>query len=262
MSREEDVDPESISKYSKILNDSGYYSIMTVYTPTLPDFIVKIANIIDPQHTLKYMQAIRTYAISPEYMAMICEAFNEIAYDRLMLNIISGDIKSNENFINEIVFIKDMIDTPEKRLIYTEEWLKKFNSNKLMSKKPEIMMAGHSKKTKQMALDNNYIHGSSLDMYLRDYNTENHIVNPKQLASMLVAVLPNEEETKKYLNALKENEKFWSVVGTKEQVKEKILNLNKMGISDFMFTAHADDDKNAIHGLVKELTTEMLNIAR
>jgi hypothetical protein len=170
-----------------------------------------------------------------------------------MLNIISGDLQKDETSVDDVVFINEMIKTPEQRLAYTEEWIKKFNSLNIMSNKPEIVMAGHSKKTKTMAKDLDYTHASSLSMYLDYYSTENAIINSKQMVSLAISIKNNQEETEIFFNKLKENEKSLTICGTKDQIIEKINWLQKIGITDIMVVTLPEDNPDDVHSLIKSI---------
>lgn len=244
---------EDMKEISQKLEDSGYYSMLMVYHSRIPDYFIKAARVINTNHKLKYMQAIRTYAISPEYCAMMCEAFNEISNNRLMLNVISGDLHDDETSINDVVFINEIIKTPEQRLLYTEEWIKKFNSLSIMSTKPEIVMAGHSEKTKRMASELGYTHLSSLNMYLEYYNKNNSIKNKKQMVSLAISIKNNEKEAEEFFKTLKDNEKLWTICGTKKQIIKKIEYLQNIGITDIMLFTLPEDNQDVVHDLIKQI---------
>ena len=74
----------SLQEYSKVLDESNYKSMLLVYDPKHPDYFTRVANIIDKNQTIQYMFAIRTYAISPEFLSMMCESFNEIQENRIV----------------------------------------------------------------------------------------------------------------------------------------------------------------------------------
>ena len=111
MQRFDGGSPEELKTLSNVLEFAGYYSTLTVYHSQIPDYWIKIANIINPDHKLKYMIAMRTYAISPEYCAMMCEAFNELSPNRLILNIAAGDIQSDETSVSDVVAISNLLTT-------------------------------------------------------------------------------------------------------------------------------------------------------
>jgi alkanesulfonate monooxygenase SsuD/methylene tetrahydromethanopterin reductase-like flavin-dependent oxidoreductase (luciferase family) len=244
---------EDIKEVSQKLEDSGYYSMLMVYHSKISDYFIKAARAIDPRHRLKYMQAIRTYAISPEYCAMMCEAFNEISNNRLMLNIVSGDLHKDETSIDDVVFINEMIKTPDQRLKYTEEWISKFNSLDIMSNKPEIVMAGHSEKTKRMAKDLGYTHVSQLNMYLESYNLDTNIINEKQMVALGISIKENTDEAENFFSKLTEAEKGWTICGTVDFITEKISWLQKMGVTDIMVVPLSGDNPDDIHSLIKSI---------
>jgi arginine/lysine/ornithine decarboxylase len=78
------------------------------------------------------MLAIRSYSISPEYFFMKYKAFEEIDKNRLMFNIVSGDIQKTETSVEDLVISKEHLDTSQKRVEYTKMWMNKlvdiFNS--------------------------------------------------------------------------------------------------------------------------------------
>ena len=71
MSRVEDMSIDGLSKLSDKLDDIGYYSLLLVYHSLIADNWMKAARILNKNHKLKYMIALRTYAVSPEYLSLI-----------------------------------------------------------------------------------------------------------------------------------------------------------------------------------------------
>jgi alkanesulfonate monooxygenase SsuD/methylene tetrahydromethanopterin reductase-like flavin-dependent oxidoreductase (luciferase family) len=248
-----------LKNISDVVNDTGYESILLVYHSKIDDNWIKASRALDLSHKFKYMPAIRTYAISPEYCAMICRAFSTIAPDRLMLNIVSGDIHQEETSIDDLIWIKDKIDTPEKRLKYTDDWLSKFIdlSNGTVS---EIVMAGHSNDTRLMAEKYNATHLSMLNMQKQTYYDSRFLKNSKQMVSLSVIINDSFEEINKLLSTNKGSDQ-WTVCGNKKQVKEQIYSLKDLGVTDILINSHPDD-KNIplIHSVVKEMIEEQNGI--
>ena len=190
--------PQDIKKMSEQLDKYNYYSMLLTYHSKNSDLLIKSLLAADKNINLKFMLAIRTYAISPEYLSMICDSYNQSFPNKLILNITSGDIHSEENSINDIPIFNEYLNTPEKRLDYTEEWTKKFIeicSNKYL---PELFMAGHSNKTREMANKFNATHISMLDMHIK-YLKENASINKKQLISLSILIKDNINEAKEFL---------------------------------------------------------------
>lgn len=246
--------PRDLQTLSNVLDYSGYYSVLTVYHSKLPDYWLKISNIINKEHELKYMIAMRTYAISPEYCAMMCEGFNTIDRNRLMLNIAAGDLHAEEKSVNDVVDISDKIDTHEKRTEYTARWLEKFFDVDVLKNKPEIIVSGTSDQTIENA--NRYA-DAHLSMY-SSYSSglKSKILTKRKMVSCSVVIRNSEEEA---LSILPDNDgemiKNSTIYGTEEQVIKRIESMEEEGITDLLITRRLEDKEPArIHQMVRRLT--------
>lgn len=245
---------KDLKTISNILNDSGYYSVLTVYHSKLPDYWLKIANIINKEHDLKYMIAMRTYAISPEYCAMMCEAFNTIDSNRLMLNVAAGDLHKEETSVADIIDIGSTIDTYEGRAKYTDRWLNKFLNIKLLKNKPEIVVSGTSDQTIENA--NKYA-----DAHLCMYSSyisglKNKINTPRRMVCCSVVIRDSKEEA---FNIIPDNEgemiKNSTLYGTEEELVKRIKDMEKEGITDLLITKRFEDNQpEKIHQMIKKIT--------
>ena len=261
MIRGEKSDITSLSSFSTEIDSFGYDSMLLTYHSTLPDNLIKSARVLSENEKIKYMIAIRTYAISPEYMSMICKSFNEISKNRLMLNIVSGDIHADENPIKDLVMIENIVDTPEKRLDYTDNWMDKFLKIKNFNNKPEIVMSGHSDITRLMAIKYNATHLSMYDMYKNYINTENPIINSKQMISLCFVVRETQEEADSFFESLDRGKKLWTICGNKEKIKDFVYKLASEGITDILISGSPDDNKKILlHNMVKEMIEEQNKI--
>ena len=256
MDRGESDNSSKIKKLAEELEEYGYYSLLLTYHSKQTDLLTKSLLAADNNIKLKFMIAIRTYSISPEYLSMICQSYNKSFTNKIMLNITSGDIHLDETSIEDIPLFKEYFDTPEKRLNYTEEWTKKFIeicSNKYL---PELVMAGHSTKTRLMANKFNATHLAMLDMHFKYIKESNIIVNNKQMVSLSIIIRNDIDDAKDFL--LKNNTagaENWTLIGNKEEIKKEILNLNKLGITDILISQCPNDDQiHLVHELIKELS--------
>lgn len=255
MERGWDTSISHLKTISDTVDQIGYESMLMVYHSKIDDNWIKAARALDINHKFKYMPAIRTYSISPEYCAMICRAFYTISPNRLMLNIVSGDIHKEESSVDDLIWIKDQLNTPEKRLKYTEEWMSKFISlaGNTVS---EIVMAGHSNETKLMAEKYNATHLSMLNMHKQKYNDSNFLKNKKQMLSLSIIV----NESLDQINDLLESNigsDQWTIFGNKESVKKQIKSLTDLGVTDILVSAHPNDKNiEQIHNLIKEIIGE------
>jgi hypothetical protein len=260
MSRTSDTSIDSLRSLSERVDTAGYQSMLLVYHSTIADHFIKASNVINKEHSFKYMIALRTYALSPEYCAMMCRAFEEIDSNRLMLNVSSGDLHSSEKVLENIVYISDLIDTPKKRRAYTQEWLDKFTSIYQDGSIPEIVMAGHHHETQQMAKDRGYGSIFMLDMFLKSFNKPEFIKNEKQFVSLGVLVREELEDARNEFFRIPENEQEWTFYGTPEIVKQKLKDLKFYGITDILICNPKDDPcEGYIHEIVKEIIKEQKN---
>jgi alkanesulfonate monooxygenase SsuD/methylene tetrahydromethanopterin reductase-like flavin-dependent oxidoreductase (luciferase family) len=252
MSRLDDTSVDGLKNLSKKLDDVGYYSVLMVYHSTISDHWLKAARILDESHKIKYMPAIRTYAITPEYCAMMCRAFNEIQPGRLMLNIVTGDLHKEETSVNDLIYIKDLMDTPEKRLNYTAEWIKKFKSFKISGGFPEIVMSGHSAITNKLAEE-------YADYHLSWIGQNSNFIKDKNIISLPIVIRDTFEEAKSYVNNSQFKEDV-TVFGTEDQVINKLneMMLKNPKITDFMLQGDVKDKKNwyRIHEMSKKIISK------
>lgn len=259
MERGRDTSAHHLKTISGIVDEFGYESMLLVYHSKIDDNWIKAAHVLDTNHKFKYMPAIRTYAISPEYCAMISKAFHDISPNRLMLNIVSGDIHQEETSIDDLVWVNDRLDTAEKRLEYTDEWLSKFikMSNGTVS---EIVMGGHSNKTKIMAEKYGATHLAMLNMHKQTYGSPDFIKNSKQMLSLSIIINDSKKEIDSLLQSNKGSDQ-WTIYGDKESVKKQIIDLKDLGATDVLISSHPED-KNAtsIHYLIKEMIGEQNGI--
>jgi len=91
-----------IKQLSVELEDNGFSGVLLPYSFFSGDQFVKIANTIDIDKKIKYIVAIRPYAISSQYLSMISRSFSKISEDRISINLVTGWIYENEKSIGGI----------------------------------------------------------------------------------------------------------------------------------------------------------------
>jgi alkanesulfonate monooxygenase SsuD/methylene tetrahydromethanopterin reductase-like flavin-dependent oxidoreductase (luciferase family) len=259
MERGGDTSLDGLKTISSIVDEFGYESILLVYHSKIEDNWIKAARVLDTNHKFKYMPAIRTYAISPEYCAMICKAFHSISPNRLMLNIVSGDLHEEETSVEDMIWFGKDLDTPEKRLKYTDDWILKFNSlaGNTVS---EIVMGGHSNETRLMAEKYNGTHLAMLNMHKQSYQDPSVIKNTKQMLSFSIIINDSESDIRGMLSRSLGSEK-WTIYGNKNSVKEQIKQLKVLGATDLIISPHPEDNNvSSIHYLIKEIIGEQNGI--
>lgn len=259
MERGGDTSVDHLKTISNIVDEFGYESILLVYHSKIDDNWIKAARVLDTNHKFKYMPAIRTYAISPEYCAMMSKAFHSISPNRLMLNIVSGDLHKEETSVEDLIWTGKDLDTPEKRLKYTDDWILKFNTlaGNTVS---EIVMGGHSNETRLMAEKYNATHLAMLNMHKQSYNDPNVIKNTKQMLSFSIIINDSESDINDMLSRSLGSER-WTIHGSKNSVKEQIKQLKDLGATDLLVSPHPEDSNvSSIHYLIKEMIGEQNGI--
>jgi len=259
-------DIQKLKNLSNILDQHGYESILLTYKSNVDDRWIQVANIINPLHKLKYTIALRTYAISPEYVSIIYNAFQSIDKDKIQFNIISGEIANDENILNGTIEIHDLIDTSEKRIQYTKKWIESFLSLKTLKSKPFIWMSGKSNLTKEIANKN-------ADLFIgvySDYKITND-ANPEDLYKITTKrkglacgclIRESLEEAQLEINKLIELNNGKAIgqtfYGTKNSVKNEILNFcSSYGITDLMVVEYESDKEfYRVHDMIKSIKND------
>lgn len=250
MARENYSIDDLISLSNKI-NEVGYYSILFTYHSKTPDYFIKIPHIINKLHNFKYMIAIRTHAISPEYLKMQCDGFNEIQKNRLMINFVAGQVMPDEETPIPLIDRINEDMSMESRKDHLGNFVKIFTNFK--GEKPEIVMSGSSDKVLSVAEEYADITLNELDQYI-DKKIQNKNIS-KKMVVLGICIRDTKEEVYKIID---NNDDMLGLTpeffGTKEEVLNNILKLQDIGVTDIMVAAFfGDPEKDRIHDLIKDL---------
>lgn len=254
MIRHENNDPESLKKVFSELNSYGYYSCMLTYHSKKNDMFIKLARAVDPNIKLKYIVAMRTYAVSPEYLAMMINGFNEIAKDKLIFNIVSGDIHKDENSIEDLVDPVSFLSSQD-RVLYTGKWLEKFiNIDIIKNNLPEMFMSGTSEKTFSHC---ERFNGGTLTMV--DYYLENVDFFSKfnrKCVSLQICIRDTDEEAERIKHKTYSGDQLkWCYYYSEDTLEKKIKELEDLGVTDLMITGLQNDPEiNRVHQFVKKMS--------
>lgn len=254
MIRHENNDPDSLRKVFKELDGYGYHSCMLTYHSRKNDMLIKLARAVDPSINLRYIVAMRTYAISPEYLAMVINGFEEIAQDKLIFNIVSGDIHPDETSV------KDMIDssnlsTSQDRVKYTRSWLEKFtNIDIIKNNLPEMFMSGTSEATLETCrlFDGGIL--MMVDHYLENVDTLSKF--NRICVSLQICIRDTDEEAEKIkLSTYNETQAKWCYFYSEDTLIKKIKELKDLGVTDLMITGLPNDPElGRVHNFVKKMS--------
>lgn len=200
------------------------------------------------------MFAVRTYSISPEYCAMMCEAFNMITPNRVILNVAAGDLKQEETSVQDVVAINNLLDTYEKRVEYTSEWLQKFTALPYLKNKPEIVVSGTSLKT----IENSEKYADAHLAMRSSYINGLKVKTKRKIASTRIIVRDTKEEAFEiYDDEPSQMMKDSTVYGTEEEVIKQLKLMKLLGITDILCSRHPKDfQENRIHSVVSRFMNE------
>jgi hypothetical protein len=250
-----DLTIDSLKEYSTILDSSNYKSMLLVYDPTHPDYFTRVANIINKDQKIKYMFAIRTYAVSPEFLSMICESFNEIDQDRIVLNVCAGDKAQmqNENNIDGVIDFDILRNDVYGRILYTRKWIEKFINLKVMSKVPYLIFSG----TSDYTLETTKLYGNSTLCMYNSFveNPEKFKIVERRMVALAIIISDSKESA---LNILKSynnsSAEAWTLYGTEEDIKKEFIRLENLGATDILISnPFYSEDSNKIHNLIRSI---------
>lgn len=257
-----DYHPDSINlkELCDEFNNFGYESVLfTVYSRGY-DMWTRVANAISEKHTFKYMMAVRPYLFSPQYLAMLVSSFQKLSNDRVILNMVHGTIRDVETFDGIVDLNFNLLD-PDERKRHLLIFLDAFKNNIEMSVKfkvPEIIISGQSDQVLEAAKANDANIALWHDMFIA--NPERILKNNfnKVYISTYILVTETDKEAESIINSLPEERRSAiSLYGSKETLKNKIIKLSEMGVTDIIFSQYGPTfDRLPIHEFLLELTKE------
>jgi hypothetical protein len=263
MIRHEDTSPRGLNKAFEYLSSFGYESCMLTYHSRENDMFIKLARAIDPTIPMNYIIAMRTYAISPEYLGLMINGFSEIAQDKLIFNIVAGDLHSNETSVEDVVD-NCMIQTSQDRVKYTKLWLEKFTNLEILKNKiPPLYMSGTSDLTfKNCELFNGGIM-TMVDFYLEN-KEKLQKYNPR-MVGIQILIRNTDEEADYIKHKYYDGDKLkWCYFYSEETLTKKIKELEDNGVTDIMITGlpfwenknslHPDPEIERVHKFVKKMS--------
>lgn len=259
--RNELLSPSSIKRMYSQKEKFGYESILLTMKESQSDTFIKCAATLDPMKKIKYMLAVRPYSISAQYCAQMVAAFNEIAPGRLMLNIVSGETSGEKKHPDPCYEVEIDITTPQGRLDYVPIWLEKFTNTYAMGKKPTILVGTKNVDLLNATKQYTDISLCMMDDYIRDPDQYKLNYN-RRMVSAQVIIRDTDEEALRIINETyseKPRIKDWTLWGSRETVKQKIIDLESIGITDVMLNNGTDviqQDTDIIDQLVYEIICE------
>jgi len=237
--RLEDTTPHGLSCLSKSLDENNYHAVMLTYHPYDPDNFIKSLNILNPNHKIKYIIAIRPYALTPEYLAMMINAFEEVCPNRLMINIVGGMGPEEENVMDNLIINKEYFDNHITRRQYTREFIKKVKEILPSGCSVEFINSAsldYDIETSNMYADANLMFYSD---FIKNYSK---VKTKKNIVSIMPIIRDTHEEAKEqYDSMLNKNLQQDVIYGTEQEIIDQINSLKQMGATDFLAHPHRDN---------------------
>lgn len=222
----------------------GYDSVLLTSKGVNPDNWIKSAHIIDPSKKIKYMIAVRPYQQTAQIVNQMAAAFAEISPNRLMLNVVSGEMGGNEtNLIPEPSYEVDVdISTPLGRLEFLTGWMERLSQTYVLGRKPIILLATRHEETILKCAKYADIGLVMIDDFMR--NPELFTSNYKRvMISAQIIIRDTDEESQRELDeSVSEHQRIkrWAIHGTKETIKKKLLDIEAMGVTDILLSNGTD----------------------
>jgi len=223
--------PNEMSNNNKIFEEIQYKSVLFTYFENMSNAFVRIAHTIDPNQTFKYMVAVRPYTVSVDFLSSIYDSFNEISKDRMIINLVVGNVKdSPENILNE----NSLVDTYEKRLTYHQSFISKFKDKYVNHSKPIVYVSGSSDYLINTGLD----YADGIITEFANYEKFKHLLDRNIVFLLPICIRDDVKEAE----LLGKQSGKQGVYGNIDTMKEKFEYIESLGIKELMLCPLDNDD--------------------
>jgi alkanesulfonate monooxygenase SsuD/methylene tetrahydromethanopterin reductase-like flavin-dependent oxidoreductase (luciferase family) len=257
------------------LEQHNFDGVMFVYDATLGDVFTMIARDIKYNEKIKYLVAIRPYAISPQYLCMINKSLNSIMPNRLQINIISGYIKEHEKSFSGILGnINDQSDRID-RSNYLIDYVKMLNT--MPGNKIKPVLDFYTSTTNEYVFNATAENNNKIILSYKDYKNgywtvingdrgndpgNNFNINNRKI---MLAITPIIRGTEEELDRSEEyaQRPIWKngeVPGkvtdieyfTHEEFDRFIKKLEKEGITEILMNGHQEEERERLISFIKK----------
>lgn len=241
------------------LNDAGYYSSLFTVHSKASDYVPKLAYSFDLNHKIKYMIAFRPYLLSPQYFKMLIKGFDEIQQDRVLVNLVHGQIGDYENF-DGIMDLNDNLFDSNNRRKYLERFVETLNKAHLYGgfKMPECLVAGGSPDAIQMAARLGFHSANGYDSFIEGgYNNYSNLNFEKIFIQVSLLIRDTDEEANEARNVFVPEpiRNINIICGSPETVLNKLKELQNLGATDILVSNSFEGgrkERQIIHDFVSE----------
>ena len=250
---------------SIVLEKSKAYSVLLSYSFRSPDYIPLLPSMIRATKKLKFMVALRAYALSPEYAIRTFNTMKNNFGDRLTFNLTAGKMLGQEeqDSIDMYNLDKSLMDTVPRRIAFADQWAERF-FNTMKSKAPISYTIANSPSTLELAnkwTDYMIFHHSRI---------EENVANAKN-TKLVLCIDPLIRETKEELEGEIEyyfqswktdkserpyslGKQFHPIQGNMEEVKQQLNDIyTKYGINEFLIVTSQKDISSLLR-LMEEMS--------
>lgn len=251
---------ESIKKVTEEVDPYNYESVLFAVNPRFGDIWTKLSNSINHNHKFKYMIAFRPYLFSPQYLASLVASFSNFSNNRLMLNLVHGVV--GPKAFNAIMDGEKFHDA-EFRRNYSKEFMKKFLNDTIIDEQytmPEIVVSGESDISLEIAKETSDVIGVYYESFIKDPKRFTSKNFKKIFIFLSVLVGETDEAVEKEVADIPEENRTFNgspIYGSKETLTKKFLELEKLGITDILFSQFDQwHDPKIVHEFLAELTRD------
>ena len=261
--------------HTTLLENSHFDGVMFVYDSALGDVFTKMVENMKTNEKIKYLVAIRPYAISPQYLCMINQSMNSIMPDKLQINFVSGYIKEHEKFFGGILGnINDNSDRIE-RSNYLIDYIDVLNT--MPGNQGSLKLDFYVSTTNEYVFKATEKYDNKIIISYKDYkngywtvvdNLYGNIIGNNFDCSkrkIMLAITPIIRKTQDELDRSKEyaNRPIWrederqgTVTDieyfTYEEFDKFIVNLESKGIDGVLINGHLQEERENIISFVKQ----------
>lgn len=219
-----------------MLHENGFDGNLFLSGSQHSDDFVKIARFMDAKKDFKYMVAMRSYTISPQYLSLICKSFHQMSLNKIQINLLAGHVKESEKSIGGVIGpINDLSSSIEKSK-YLIEFLETMHKTKLY--KPDLYVSCTNKYTYDIAKKYNY---KIILPYPKYFNKE--YGDNIDLKNVMISFAPIIKENGEYLdiniNEQPEDQGFY----TTDSLTLLLDNFKKSGVSGVLMARRHTSNK-------------------
>ncbi|CAB5218132.1 Luciferase-like domain containing protein [uncultured Caudovirales phage] len=241
---ENDLSKKDLESCLHNLEQTGYQSALLTFHGKEEDPFIKAASMIDKFNKIKFMVAIRPYALTPMYCSMMCKSFNSLSNNRLILNIVNGTFdEDTEDF--------ELNSSIDQRRLEAHNFAQKL----LDETQVDLAFSGSSDQTIKNSIDFGKINISMLSLINNEWSS---ILLKNKITPMVRSFIIVKKTSQEALLELKQIDvprlSNNTIAGSKEEVIDKLNSLAELGINDFMVSnLYGINDSESIHELVREI---------